>query len=121
MEMLSNLRRIGDSLPDKLTSQLKQALIPLMDAVKEAQETSNHGEVKQKAKALLLKWKEKLDKLRNDSSDSLKNRPRQMTEDKLKSLLQQNKKIAEEEERSKKTTKTSEPSVYGLTKLKRRK
>ena len=122
MEMLSNLRRIGDSLPDKLTPQLKQALTPLMDAVKEALETSNHGEVKIKAKKLLQKWKETLDKLRNDSSDSQnsKNKPRQLTEDKMKTLIQ-NKKIADEEERQKKTTKTSEPSAFGVAKIKRRK
>lgn len=106
-EVLANLRRIGDSFPNRLTRELKAEMKPLMKAVKQAAQETRHSEVQAKVKSLLGRYAEQLPTDEESKEDHLSQSRQQMNQ-KLTQITQESKLLAESEERTKRATLTKD-------------
>lgn len=110
------LRRIGDSLPEKVNSQKLDLIKPVIKVVKDISKNWKNGEVKQRAEILLKRWTQKLGK---DEDDSIQ-KQRQLMDEKLKKYKQDGKPIVQTEDQYKKPIHTV-PAEKTIKNKKRRK
>ncbi|CAG9310620.1 unnamed protein product [Blepharisma stoltei] len=97
VEILAQLRRVGDSFPEKIIDEMK----PLMSTINKLSKDSRNSEIQTKASSLCKKWREKIAKPEGPKEDI-----RKVMDEKVNFLKNAGHKVLSADEENSKSIKT---------------